>query len=77
VSIRPIFEESVAGRRAVRFSEQPDFRPLEEILPGEQRRQSPARLPEVSELDLMRHYSGLTRANVGVDTTFYPSARAR
>lgn len=29
-------------------------------------------LPEVSELDLMRHFSNLARNNMGIDTHFYP-----
>jgi len=29
-------------------------------------------LPEVSELDLTRHYSSLAKKNMGIDTTFYP-----
>lgn len=29
-------------------------------------------LPEVSELDIMRHYTGLSRRNYGVDSGFYP-----
>ncbi|MCY8818353.1 aminomethyl-transferring glycine dehydrogenase subunit GcvPB, partial [Bacillus atrophaeus] len=29
-------------------------------------------LPEVSELDIMRHYTALSRRNHGVDSGFYP-----
>lgn len=29
-------------------------------------------LPEISELDLMRHFSELAKRNIGIDTTFYP-----
>ncbi len=32
----------------------------------------PAALPEVSELDVVRHYSRLSQMNYGVDTHFYP-----
>src|SRR5262245_34216559 len=35
-------------------------------------RQSPAPLPEISEIDLTRHFSGLARCNMGIDTNFYP-----
>ena len=35
-------------------------------------RQKPAELPEVSELDVVRHYVNLSRKNVGIDTCFYP-----
>lgn len=35
-------------------------------------RQENPELPEVSELDIMRHYTGLSRRNHGVDSGFYP-----
>ena len=35
-------------------------------------RETPAELPEVSELDLIRHYTELSRRNHGVDNGFYP-----
>lgn len=41
-------------------------------LPAELLREEPAELPEVSELDLMRHYTELSRRNHGVDNGFYP-----
>jgi glycine dehydrogenase subunit 2 len=45
---------------------------LEDVLPqGFIREEEPA-LPEVSELDIMRHYTALSRRNHGVDSGFYP-----
>src|SRR5699024_1981239 len=35
-------------------------------------RESAPDLPEVSELDLMRHYTSLSNRNYGVDSGFYP-----
>ncbi|CAM5555893.1 glycine dehydrogenase (decarboxylating) subunit 2 [Bacillus safensis subsp. safensis] len=35
-------------------------------------RDEDAELPEVSELDIMRHYTALSRRNHGVDSGFYP-----
>ena len=35
-------------------------------------RQKPAGLPELSELDVVRHFTELSRRNFGVDTNFYP-----
>ncbi|BBP90674.1 hypothetical protein BsIDN1_42920 [Bacillus safensis] len=35
-------------------------------------RDEEAELPEVSELDIMRHYTALSRRNHGVDSGFYP-----
>ncbi len=68
-----IFEQSVPGRRGYRLppSDVPE-RSLHDLIPEEQvRRQSP-RLPEVSELDVVRHYTRLSQLNFSVDTHFYP-----
>jgi glycine dehydrogenase subunit 2 len=35
-------------------------------------RQTPIPLPEVSEIDLTRHFNQLARKNMGIDTNFYP-----
>lgn len=35
-------------------------------------RQNDAELPEVDELNIMRHYTGLSKRNHGVDSGFYP-----
>ena len=35
-------------------------------------RKHKAEFPEVSELDLVRHYTELSNKNFGVDTGFYP-----
>ncbi|MHB1610129.1 MAG: aminomethyl-transferring glycine dehydrogenase subunit GcvPB [Sulfobacillus sp.] len=68
-----IFEKSVAGRRGVSLPASdvpvPD---LAEILPESYIRQSATRLPEVSEMDVVRHYTYLSSLNYGVDTGFYP-----
>lgn len=67
-----IFALSVPGRRAVRFAEGDDCRPIEALLPPEQVRALPALLPEVSEPDVVRHYTALSQLNLGVDNAFYP-----
>ncbi len=40
--------------------------------PKELQRHKPAELPEVSELDVVRHFTHLSRRNMGIDTNFYP-----
>ena len=35
-------------------------------------RRTPLQLPEVSEVDVVRHYTNLSQMNFGVDTGFYP-----
>jgi glycine dehydrogenase subunit 2 len=42
------------------------------FLPAAQLRAEPPALPEVSEFDVIRHYSRLSRLNYGLDTHFYP-----
>lgn len=45
---------------------------LQELLPKHLIRQDAAELPEVSELQLVRHYTALSNKNHGVDNGFYP-----
>ncbi|WP_342511384.1 aminomethyl-transferring glycine dehydrogenase subunit GcvPB [Sporosarcina sp. FSL K6-1522] len=45
---------------------------LSGLLPEGFVREEAAELPEVSELDIMRHYTALSNRNHGVDTGFYP-----
>jgi glycine dehydrogenase subunit 2 len=65
-----IFDKSVPGRRAVRTSRS-DV-PTTINIKSDFLRQSPAGLPELSELDVVRHFTELSRRNFGVDTNFYP-----
>src|SRR5258707_15739809 len=41
-------------------------------IPEQWRRTSKPLLPEVSELDAVRHYTNLSRKNFSIDTQFYP-----
>ena len=45
---------------------------IESLLPFDYIRKEPVDFPEVSELDIMRHYTALSRRNHGVDSGFYP-----
>jgi len=65
-----IFNKSVSGRRCTQFPKS-DVPCLKEI-PKKYLRQSPCALPEVSEMDLVRHFTNLSRLNFSVDTNFYP-----
>lgn len=65
-----IFEKSRPGRRGFQL-------PLTDVpkascLPDKYCRKKEAGLPEVSELDVVRHFSNLSRLNFSVDTNFYP-----
>jgi glycine dehydrogenase subunit 2 len=64
-----LFERSHAGRRAGR-PPRPAL-PVPE-LPASLQRSSPPRLPEVSEPEIVRHFTTLADRTFGVDTGFYP-----
>ena len=46
--------------------------PAAALIGGQQLRTVPPHLPEVSEVAVVRHYTGLSRRNYGVDNGFYP-----
>ncbi|MBI5819673.1 MAG: aminomethyl-transferring glycine dehydrogenase subunit GcvPB [Verrucomicrobia bacterium] len=68
-----IFDLSSPGRRACSL---PAFdapaKPLTELVPQDCLRQHDAELPEVSEIDVVRHVTRLSQLNFSVDTHFYP-----
>lgn len=66
-----IFELSRPGRRGYSLPARPWTTSTDE-LPASLRRQSTPGLPEVSEPDVVRHYTNLSNMNFGVDTGFYP-----
>ena len=65
-----VFEKSVTGRRAVKVDDS-DV-PTTININSEFLRDTAAELPEISELDVVRHFTELSRMNFGVDTNFYP-----
>jgi glycine dehydrogenase subunit 2 len=71
--VQTIFEKGRSGRRAFVAPENdvPERDPLA-LLPAHLRRAHPARLPEVSEPELVRHYVRLSRRNFDLDSGFYP-----
>ncbi|MCH1624866.1 aminomethyl-transferring glycine dehydrogenase subunit GcvPB [Fredinandcohnia quinoae] len=68
-----IFELSKPGRIGYSLPELdvPEF-DINEVIPTEYIRVEEPGLPEVSELDIMRHYTALSNRNHGVDSGFYP-----
>ncbi len=67
-----IFELSRPGRRGYELpSAEYAAEGLDEV-PADLLRHTPLDLPEVSELDVVRHYTNLSTKNFGVDTGFYP-----
>ena len=64
-----IFERSRKGRRA---TAQAPLAAAEADLPERFCRKAAPPLPEVSELDCVRHYTRLSQKNFSIDTHFYP-----
>ena len=65
-----IFEHSRPGRCAAAQLPPPGAVP--DDIPVHLLRSTPAALPEVSELDVVRHYTRLSQKNFSIDTNFYP-----
>ena len=68
--VKLIYEKSQQGRRSSAIPRH-DGLPAPEV-PEELRRAEPPRLPEVHELELVRHFTELSQRNFGIDTGFYP-----
>lgn len=68
-----IFELSKEGRNAIAFPKSDvDRTPLEELIPAHLLTKEGVELPEVSEVDVVRHYTLLSKKNYGLDMGFYP-----
>ena len=66
-----IFDLSKAGRQGYSLPANKWNTSVSELPAGLLRASAPA-LPEVSELDVVRHYTNLSQMNFGVDSGFYP-----
>jgi glycine dehydrogenase subunit 2 len=69
--VRTIFEKGAPGRRAY-VAPELDVPEVDGLLPERLRRSEPARLPEVSEPELVRHYVQVSKRNYDLDSGFYP-----
>jgi glycine dehydrogenase subunit 2 len=69
-----IFETSVKGRKGVSFPKPSAAESAYATvhLPPHLTATQPVELPEVSELDVIRHYTRLSAKNFSIDTHFYP-----
>lgn len=67
-----VFDVSKPGRRGVRppAAGVPDIDPQSAL--GRAARKEPAALPEIGELDAMRHYTRLSSLNFSIANAFYP-----
>ena len=68
--IKLLFEKSRPGRRAVQL---PENELINTYAPDSAlQRETPPRLPELGEVDVVRHYTALSKRAYGVDDGFYP-----
>ena len=67
-----IFEISKEGRAGYSLPKNELSQYSLSALPEALQRSTKAELPEVTEFDVVRHYTNLSNKNFGVDTGFYP-----
>ena len=68
-----IFEKGKTGRRCATMPTMDvPTEPIEDLIPANLLREKAAPLPEVSEIEVVRHYTHLSQRNFSVDTGFYP-----
>jgi glycine dehydrogenase subunit 2 len=68
-----LFELSQPGRRCHRTPAcDVPVREAKALLPASAVADAPPPLPEIGEIDLIRHYVNLSRRNMSIDTNFYP-----
>jgi glycine dehydrogenase subunit 2 len=65
-----IFEQSRQGRRAQ--AQAPEHADESNAIPEKLLRNEPPLMPEVSEMQAVRHYTRLSQKNFSIDTQFYP-----
>ena len=68
-----VFELGSPGRKAYSLAscDVPEIE-LETLLPADEIRDPIKELPELTELDVVRHYTRLSQWNFSIDTNFYP-----
>lgn len=68
-----IFELSSPGRKGYSLpnADVPE-QPLSDLIPEELRREVPPELPQLSEPDVVRHFTHLSQQNYSIDSGFYP-----
>ena len=68
-----LFEMSTPGRIGYSLPAlDVPVQPLEDLIAADLLRTNPPALPELSEVDVVRHFTQLSQRNYGVDSGFYP-----
>lgn len=68
--MKTIFAKSIAGRKGI-IPATPE-KSARQMLPEALLRKNPPALPQMSELDTVRHFTNLSKMNFSVDSNFYP-----
>jgi len=68
--VKTIFQDSAKGRTGV-WPKEPRGN-TESDIPAHLLRGSAPKLPELSEIEVIRHFTRLSRLNYSVDSNFYP-----
>jgi glycine dehydrogenase subunit 2 len=70
---KTVFERSVKGRKGHSLDlSEVSGKSASDFLPAHLVRQKEFRLPELTELDVVQHYTRLSQQNYSIDTHFYP-----
>lgn len=70
---KTIYEISKPSRQGYSLNvSEVENKSAQDFLPKTVLREKPARLPELAELDVVRHYTRLSQQNYSIDTHFYP-----
>ena len=73
LATQPLFDLSKPGRRGTRLPKcDVPVQDLEQLLPAWAQATEPPGLPEVTEPEVVRHFTNLSTLNMSVDTHFYP-----
>ncbi|MBV8742164.1 MAG: aminomethyl-transferring glycine dehydrogenase subunit GcvPB [Sinobacteraceae bacterium] len=67
-----LIDQSVKGRRAMRVPVAPVAQPIDRLIPSKFLRKRKPRLAEVTEFQVVRHFTRLSTLNFSIDANFYP-----
>jgi len=67
-----LIDQSVPGRRGSKLPACPVSQPVESLIPKSFLRTKKPRLPEVTEFQVVRHFTRLSQLNFSIDTNMYP-----
>lgn len=72
MTTQTLFEKSQPGHTGIQLPGPDNNITVDAFLSKSLQRQAQPKLPEVSQLEAVRHYVNLSQKNMSIDTTFYP-----